>query len=224
MTRAKCSLNSRRLQHNQSLLNGVSIGGRGECGRGSAIGGCPCQIGAEHGSKRTVPVHARWNNMRKSKLLTAASVIAMIGAFGVQSIAQAAAQSPATVRTASTAVPQVPTCRLHQLRLRNGPRVADKTQQNTELFVLRNNSSRRCRLDGYPVVSLHTPHGLPARTLPFRYRDHGDQMLTNAKPHPVVLVPGGRAYFGINKQTCISHTTATARYIYIFPLAQLHQR
>jgi hypothetical protein len=115
-------------------------------------------------------------------------------------------------------------CSLAQLQLSNGPRVSEKTQQDTRIFVLRNVSSRRCGLDGYPVVSLATAAGLHGRILPFRYRNRGDQMLTSAQPHPVVLARGGRAYFGINQQACAGQATAVARDIYIYPLGQLHHR
>jgi hypothetical protein len=57
--------------------------------------------------------------------------------------------------------------------------------------------------------------------LPFRYRDRGDQMLTSAKPHQVVLVPGGRAFFAINKNACIGRSTAIARSLAAWPLGQL---
>lgn len=159
----------------------------------------------------------------KIRWLAAASVMTFIGSLGLQGIASAAAGSHGTVR-ASMAAAHVRGCSPRQLRLSNGPRVSEKTQQNTEIFVLRNVSSRRCGLDGYPVVSLHTAFGRHGRILPFRYRDRGDQMLTSAKPRLVVLAPSGRSYFGINKQTCVGHATAIASYIYIYPLGQLHHR
>jgi hypothetical protein len=160
----------------------------------------------------------------KIRWLAAAGVMTLVGSLCLQGIATAAAGSHGTVRASSMAASHVRGCSPRQLRVSNGPRVSEKTQQNTEIFVLRNASSRRCKLDGYPVVSLHTAAGLHGRILPFRYRNRGDQMLTSAKPHRVVLARGGRAYFGINKQTCVGHATAVARYIYIYPLGQLHHR
>jgi Protein of unknown function (DUF4232) len=99
--------------------------------------------------------------------------------------------------------------------------VSEKTQQETRIFVLRNTSAQRCELDGYPVVALLTAHG---RVLPFRFRDHGDQMLTSVKPRLVVLAAGARAYFGINKNACVTRSTATARTLTAWPLGQLTVR
>jgi hypothetical protein len=160
-----------------------------------------------------------WHDM-KIRWVAAAGVIGLIGALGAPIISQAATASPGVVRAHGTASVQVSACRPQQLRLQNGPRVSEKTQQETAIFVLRNASSRRCELDGYPDVALWTAHG---RYLPFRYRQHGDQMLTSAKPHQVTLAPGGHAYFGINKNACVGRSTASARYLTMFPLGQLHQ-
>jgi hypothetical protein len=151
-------------------------------------------------------------------MAAAAGVIGLLGAFGAQAMAQMAAASPGTAHTRGTAAARVPACRPGQLRLQNGPGVSERTEQATLLFVVRNSSAARCELDGYPVVSLVTAHG---RYLPFRYRDHGDQMLTSARPHAVVLAPGGRAYFGINKNACVAPSTGTARSLTMFPLGQL---
>jgi hypothetical protein len=146
----------------------------------------------------------------KIRMAAAAGAIGLLGALGTQSMFQMAAASPGPAR--------LPGCRTAQLRLHNGPSVAEKTQQETLIFAVRNTSARRCGLDGYPVVSLVTARG---RYLPFHYRDHGDQMLTGAKPHEVVLPAGGRAYFGINKNTCVGRSTGTARNLTMFPLGQL---
>ena len=166
----------------------------------------------------------------KVRRVAAVGVIGLFGALGAlsalsaQSISQAATASPGVVLAHGTAPVRVSACRPQQLRLQNGPGVSEKTQQETAIFVLRNVSSRRCELDGYPVVALWTALTAHGRYLPFRYRDHGDQMLTSAKPHQVALAPGGRAYFGINKNACVGRSTANARYLTIFPLGQLHQR
>lgn len=153
------------------------------------------------------------------RILTAAAVVGLIGAFGVQAASQAA---PGTSRSAAAGHVRVPACRLGQLRMRNGPLVSEATQQETRIVVLRNVSQHRCGLDGRPVVGLLT--SARGRVLPFRYRDRGDQMLTSARPHLVVLAPGGRAYFGINKNACVTHATATARYLTAWPLGQLKVR
>jgi len=55
-----------------------------------------------------------------------------------------------------------------------------------------------CRLDGYPAIALTDRRG---ESIPFRYRNGGDQMVTSGAPEPVTLA-GGSAYFLINKTTC----------------------
>jgi Domain of unknown function (DUF4232) len=150
----------------------------------------------------------------KFRLLAVASIIGLVGAFATPGMSQVVAVSSGAAGAHGTAAVPVPGCRPEQLRIRNGPEVSEKTQQETRIFVARNLSSRSCRLDSYPVVSLFTARG---RVLGFRYRDHGDQMLTSATPHLVVLVPGGRSYFGINKNVCVLRSTATAWYLAAFP-------
>jgi hypothetical protein len=152
----------------------------------------------------------------------------MVACVAGTALAARPAGSPA-VSAHGAAAGRVPDCRPGQLRLHNGPRVSEKTQQETAVFVLRNVSSHRCGLPdqdnaGYPVVALWTALTVHGRYLPFRYREHGDQMLTGDKPQRVVLASGGRAYFGINKNACVGRSTGTARYITIFPLGQLHQK
>ena len=154
-----------------------------------------------------------------TRILVATAVIGLIGAFGVQATSQAA---PRTSRSSGVGQVRVPACRFGQLRMRNGPLVSEATQQHTRILVLRNVSQRRCGLDGRPVVGLLT--SVRGRVLPFRYRDRGDQMLTSAAPHLVVLAPGGHAYFGINKNACVTGATATARYLTAGPLGQLKVR
>jgi hypothetical protein len=77
-----------------------------------------------------------------------------------------------------------------------GPLVDEATGQNTADFVVTNISQRSCYLNGYPTIDLRDQGG---RSLPFTYRHHGDQMVTNARPRPVVLRSGGHAYIRINK-------------------------
>jgi hypothetical protein len=67
------------------------------------------------------------------------------------------------------------------------------------LFELTNATSETCRLDGYPAIALTDRRG---ESIPFRYRNGGDQMVTSGAPEPVTLAPGGSAYFLINKTTC----------------------
>jgi hypothetical protein len=154
----------------------------------------------------------------KFRLLAVASVIGLVGAFGEPGMFQAATASPGAAGAYGIAAVRISACRPGQLRMHNGPGVSEKTQQETRIFVVRNVSSQACGLDGYPVVSLFTAHG---GVLRFRYRDHGDQMLTSATPRLVVLAPAGHGYFGINKNVCVLGSTATAWYLAAFPPDQL---
>lgn len=149
------------------------------------------------------------------RLLIVASIVGLAGALGAAGLVQAAA-SRATAGAGASA----PTCMPAQLAMRNGPKVSEATQQETRIFAVRNVSSRRCGLDGYPVVTLFTARG---GVVSFRYRDGGDQMLTSSKPRLVVLAPGGRGYFGINKSFCTLQSNETASYVAAFPPVQLIQ-
>jgi len=151
----------------------------------------------------------------KFRFLAVASIIALAGAFGVVGLVQAAAAPRA--RAGAGSVP-VSACRPGQLAMSNGPKVSEATQQETRMFVVRNVSIRRCGLDGYPVVTLFTSRG---SVVSFTYRDGGDQMLTGAKPHLIVLAPGGRGYFAINKNFCTLLSNETASYVAAFPPVQL---
>lgn len=161
-------------------------------------------------------------------VLTSILAAGMVAGVAGTAFAARPAGNPAA-RAHDAAAGRVPDCRPAQLRLHKGPRVSEKTQQETAIFMLRNVSSRPCGVaeqdnNGYPVVALWTALTAHGRYLPFRYRDHGDQMLTSAKPHLVVLASGGRAYFGINKSACVGRSIGTARYLTMFPLGQLQQR
>ena len=156
----------------------------------------------------------------KLRLLAITSVIGLIGMFGATGISQAAAPSSSVTNAHGMVAAAVSACRPGQLSMHNGPLISEKTQQETRIFVVRNTSSRACGLDGYPVVTLFTAHGA---VLGFSYRDHGDQMLTSARPHLVMLAPGGNGYFAINKNACVLRSIATAWYLAAFPPNQLIQ-
>ncbi len=151
----------------------------------------------------------------KVRLLAIASVIGLAGAFGSLGLVQAATAPRAGAHAEDASVPA---CKPAQLAMRNGPKVSEATQQETRIFSVRNVSSTRCGLDGYPVVTLFTSRGEPVS---FRYHDGGDQMLTHSKPHLVALAPHGSAYFGINKSVCTLMANETASYVAAFPPVQL---
>jgi Protein of unknown function (DUF4232) len=151
----------------------------------------------------------------KFRLLAVASIVGLAGALSAMALVQAAAAPRAAARAEGASVPG---CRPGQLAMSNGPKVSEKTQQETRMFAVRNASSRPCGLDGYPVVTLFTARG---RVVSFRYRDGGDQMLTSSGPHLVALAPGGRGYFAINKNVCTLQYTETAGYVAAFPPVEL---
>ena len=148
----------------------------------------------------------RTNPLRVA-LITAAAVAASVLAVGCAE-GTAARQH---VRTATAALIRGSArCEPAQLRLSIGPRVSEKTQQDTVILRLRNASTRTCWLRGYPGVTLTTARG---RMLPFRYADRGDMMLTSARPRLVRVSPGHSAYAAINKNSCVRHATKIARTI-----------
>jgi Protein of unknown function (DUF4232) len=158
-------------------------------------------------------VRVRW--------LAVTGLLGIVGALGVQATVQAATGSPGTARARLAAAARLPVCMPQQLRLGSGGKVSEKTQQETRIVVLTNVSRQRCGLEGYPLVTLESAHGT---ILPFKYRDHGDQMLTSARPRLVVLAPGGHAYLGINKSSCVARSTATASSLTLWGLGQLTVR
>jgi hypothetical protein len=93
------------------------------------------------------------------------------------------------------------------LRLGSGPGWSEKTGQHSATFVVTNASGRRCTFDGYPRVVLLDRGG---RVLHFTFHRGGDQMITARLPRPVVVKPGGRVYFAINKYRCDVRSKALA--------------
>jgi len=94
--------------------------------------------------------------------------------------------------------------------LSSGPLWSEETGQHTATFVLTNRSQHACVFDGYPRVQLLDPH---RRLLRFRYSHAGDQMITSRPPHRVVVRPGGRVFFALNKYRCDIRAAAAARFI-----------
>lgn len=111
-------------------------------------------------------------------------------------------------------VPYGVTCQPAALRLAQGPRTSEATQQETLVLTLTNISAAGCDLDGYPGISLLTVAGRP---LPFDIRWGGDQMLITAAPVLVPLAPGATAYLGINKNACVRHSYRAAHIFQVIP-------
>ena len=110
-----------------------------------------------------------------------------------------------------------PACHPSQLQLASGPRISEKTEQNTLLLVFRNVSATTCDMRGYPVIALTDSTG---RRLSFAYRQGGDQMLTSTPPGVVRLLPGGYAYSALNKNSCVSFAPTSAARAEVTPPGQ----
>jgi hypothetical protein len=82
------------------------------------------------------------------------------------------------------------------------------------VLVFRNTSERGCDIRGYPAVTLVDSN---EAALAFRYRRHGDQMLTGAPPVVVSLSPGAAAYSAINKNTCATGGRLVATWVEATP-------
>jgi hypothetical protein len=100
-----------------------------------------------------------------------------------------------------------PICRSSQLTLTAGPAVSEATEQDTVVFEYRNISRSTCVIDGYPMVILMSGAG---RSLAYKYRDGGDQMLTSRPPTAVSLPAGGVAFSAINKNSCVTYQQSAA--------------
>jgi hypothetical protein len=99
-------------------------------------------------------------------------------------------------------------CRISGMRVASEPVASEKTEQHTATFKLTNSAPTACKLDGYPVIALFDSWG---RLLPFAYAHRGDQMITAARPTSIDLRSGDSAFFAVNKNVCITHTTRAAR-------------
>ncbi|MGD0684048.1 MAG: DUF4232 domain-containing protein [Streptosporangiaceae bacterium] len=112
-----------------------------------------------------------------------------------------ATPSPSATPTATPVSHHLARCQSSQLRLMAGPLVSEATQQETLTLVFRNVSATVCDMRGYPGIALLDSKGA---NLPFRYRRHGDQMLTSMPPALVAVAPGAAAYAAINQDACVA--------------------
>jgi hypothetical protein len=99
-------------------------------------------------------------------------------------------------------------CRISGMQLAVEPAGSEKTEQHTATFKLTNSAATACRLDGYPTITLFDGRG---RLLPFIYSHRGDQMVTGGRPILINLRSRDSAFFAVNKNVCVTHTTRTAR-------------
>lgn len=103
------------------------------------------------------------------------------------------------VGSASAHHARVTACRAASLTWRPGGWVSPATGEHAEFFGLVNRGKLACSVRGYPIAVLYDGAG---HVLPFRYGAGGGPYLTRAKPSPVPLKPGARAYVVIAKYRC----------------------
>ena len=77
--------------------------------------------------------------------------------------------------------------------------MSEPTGQHTLALELTNVSGTGCHLSGYAAITLLDTTG---KTMPFDYRDAGDQVVTSLPPGNVDLAPGSIGYVTINKYRC----------------------
>jgi hypothetical protein len=139
---------------------------------------------------------------------------AATGASPARHVASAAVAAEDSARGGRPAGTSRARCAPSQLRLAIGPRASEATEQHTLILLLRNISAHGCTLEGYPAITLTSGSGA---VLPFAYHHRGDQMLTGDPPAPVRLAPGATAYAGLNKNACVTFSSASARRIQLTP-------
>ncbi|HEX4213287.1 MAG TPA: DUF4232 domain-containing protein [Candidatus Dormibacteraeota bacterium] len=105
-------------------------------------------------------------------------------------------------------------CVASQLVLTLGPRVDERTMQDTVDLVLTNDSGVGCHLDGYPGVSFVDSQ---SDQLPFEDVWGGDQMVTSATPSLVELAPNQAAYIRVNTIPCSESPGAPASDVRVIP-------
>jgi hypothetical protein len=108
------------------------------------------------------------------------------------SIAPVPTTAPPPTTTTST-VPTAGACTSAQLQLTLPHDAVAVMQQPVAFFALTNRSSSACALKGYPELTLYDASG---NLIPATIRNGGAYMTNDPGPHPVVVQPGGRAYFG----------------------------
>ena len=123
--------------------------------------------------------------------LTAAQV-------AVQETATAAAACSGNphLKLCGTATPTIPsgaTCLASQLQLTLDRVVPALDQQPGAFFRLTNTSGAPCTLDGYPTLQPVAPSG---PVIGAAVRNGPSYQIGDPGPNPVVLTPGGSAYFG----------------------------
>jgi hypothetical protein len=104
----------------------------------------------------------------------------------------------AAVAASSSGASEGAACTASQLRLSSGGPVDPATGEHVWRFDLRNGSSTRCHVEGYPGVRLLNG----AHVMPFTYHWGGTDWGTRGRPRRVELLPGSVAWFIVGKYRC----------------------
>jgi hypothetical protein len=89
-------------------------------------------------------------------------------------------------------------CRTAQMRLSYGEAISPATGQNPRSFVLTNEGSKPCLLQGYPTVAVFDKQG----RIPFPIYHGGDMMVSSRPPKVVRVEPHHAVLFVLNKYRC----------------------
>lgn len=96
------------------------------------------------------------------------------------------------------------------LRLSLADPISPQTGEHGREFELTNRSAYACRLFGYPKLAFYRGQ----RRLAFQMRDGGGYVSAR-RPRPVVLAPGGHAYFLAAKHRCDGKAARQATSIHV---------
>jgi hypothetical protein len=97
-------------------------------------------------------------------------------------------------------------CRMSDFTLGIGPRISEKTGQNTLALRLVNRRAATCFVRGYPNVKVYDRQGV----IPFLVRHGGDQMLASRSPRRVVVQQNRAAFVLLNHYRCDLRDLRTA--------------
>jgi hypothetical protein len=91
-------------------------------------------------------------------------------------------------------------------------RISPMTGEHGDVFILANRSRRTCRLEGYPQLAFYAA----GRRLPFvEVKGRHAGYVTRRAPAPVVIPPGGQAYFAALKYRCDGKIAAVPTTMYV---------
>jgi hypothetical protein len=138
--------------------------------------------------------------MKRSAALLLVTQVAVVS-VGLVATNSAIAES----RAPSSSRP--PSCKASMARVSLGPRISDRTMQDSISFEFVNESGATCVVDGFPQVALYAAGGA---SMPFVYTYAGDAEVIGGHADTVVLRPRATAYSTINQQACTLYTKRQA--------------